>query len=385
MGNVRNGKRGTARRAAWQAFVLAGLVAGAAAACERVATDPSAGGASRAASAAEAGSIGGRVVTLNGNPIAGAVVSIPNGPSAVTGANGAFTLGGLAAAARLGVDVSAPGFAPTARIYRVVPGQTLSRDIALIPEGDPVTLVAGRGGEVRFSDGGVIEVPANAFAGVSPGQTIFVRVSYFDPADAAAFRQAPGDFRGFEADGSESVLASNGMWSVSVTNAEGTELRLAQGQALRSSLPSRQARLVGGGGGTTTNPVNPTGPDPVEQWGVYVWDTGRPGWVFVSSTSETAQRTYTQNGRRYNIDRRTSSSGMMIRAFDSAGNALPYRSVTASGLSYYGGAEAFTDANGYATLQLGAGQQVSLWGGSGAVSATTPAAGGTSPVTALVF
>lgn len=383
MSNVRNGKRTwVGRRAAWQTFVLAGLVAGAAAACERVATEPGAGASASLGAVVQAGSIGGRVVTLGGSPIAGAVVSIPGGPSAVTGANGSFTLGGLALAERLGVDVSAPGFAPTARIYRVAAGATLSRDIALIPEGDPVAIVAGQGGEVRFSDEGLIEIPANAFVGVSPEEQLFVRVSYFDPADAAAFRQAPGDFRGIEADGSPSVLASNGMWSVSVTNAEGAEQRLAAGQGLRASLPSRQARLVGGGGGTTTNPG---GPDPVEEWGLYVWDTGRPGWVFVSSTSETAQRQFTQNGRRYNIDRRTSSSGMMVRAFDSAGNPLPNRSVTASGLSYYGGAEAFTDANGFATLQLGAGQQVSLWGGSGSVTAISPSAGGTSPVISLVF
>ncbi|HST63411.1 MAG TPA: carboxypeptidase regulatory-like domain-containing protein [Longimicrobium sp.] len=365
------------RYSAWRALAIAGLVLGAAAACERVATDPGAGGSANL-SAPGSGSIGGKVVALDGSPIAGAVVSIPGGPSAVTGANGSFSIGGLAPAGRLGVDVSATGFAPTARIYAVVAGQTLSRDIGLIPQGAPVALVAGQGGEVRFSDGGLIEVPANAFEGVSPQEPIFVRVSYFDPADAASFRQAPGDFSGIEADGSASVLESNGMWSVSVTNARGTELNLREGQALRSSLPSRQARLAGGGTG-------PVGPEPVEEWGLYVWDTSRPGWVFVSSTSETAQRTFTQSGRNYNIDRRTSSSAMTVRAFDALGNPLPNRSITVSAVSYFGGAEAWTDANGFATLQLGASQQVSVLSGTGPVAVTTAPVGGSGPVTSLVF
>lgn len=371
---VLKGQRGSwsARRGAWRAFVAAGLVLGAVAACDRGVTTP--GSSRSAASAAEAGSIGGTVAGLDGAPVAGAVVSIPGGPSTVTGADGSWSISGLAPAERLGVDVSARGFAATARIYRVVAGERLAREIRLIPQGEPVALVAGRGGVVRFSDEGVIEVPANAFAGVSPEERINVRVSYWDPADAAAFREAPGDFRGIEADGSASVLASNGMWSVSVTNARGQELRLADGQAMRASLPSRQDRLVGGGGG----------PEEFSEWGVYVWDTGRSGWVFVTSTTESAQRTYFDNDRQYNIDRRTSSSAMMVRAFDSQGNPVRNLSVRANALSYFGGAEAWTDINGVATLELGAGQQVTVRAGSASTTLTTASAG-SSGLTTLTF
>lgn len=355
---------------AWRVLAVAALALGAVA-CERVATEPGAGPS--ATGAAATGAIGGTVVSLDGNPLAGAVVSTPGGPFAVTGADGSFTIAGLAASDRLPVDVSAPGFAGTVRIYRVVPGAELSREIRLVPEGDPVAIVAGEGGEVAFSDGGLIEIPANAFAGVSPDESVFVRVSYFDPADAAAFRQAPGDFSGIEADGSASVLSSNGMWSVSVTDARGAELRLANGRQMRASLPDRQDLLVGGGGQ----------PGEMSEWGVYKLEGGR--WVFVTSTTAGGQRTYIENGIKYNIDRRTASSGMVIRAFDSQGNPLSNFSVTAAAVSYYGGAEAFTDANGFATLQLGAGQQVSLFNGAGSVLATTPSAGGSSPVISLVF
>lgn len=377
MKNVLNGKRGSwaARRAGWQALVAAALVLGAAAACDRGVTAPGAG-PSESASAAETGSIGGTVRGLDGAPAIGATVSVPGGQSAVTGADGSFSIGGLAPSGRLPVDVAAPGFATTSRIYEVVAGEDRSREIRLIAQGAPVAIVAGEGGEVRFSDAGVIEVPANAFAGVSPEQTLFVRVSYWDPADAAAFRTAPGDFSGVEADGSASVLSSNGMWSVSVTDARGVEQRLAEGRALRASLPGRQDRLVGGGGGT--------GPaEPEAEWGVYRYDNGR--WIFVTSTTETAQRTYTQNNVRYNIDRRIASSGMAIRAFDSSGNPLTGISVTASAQSYFGGAEAFTDATGLVTLQLGAGQVVSVQAGASSATVTTPPVGGSGPVTTLVL
>ena len=372
MRNVFNGKRSLigVRRAAWQSVVVAGLVLGAAAACERGVT-ASGANPSANASAANAGSIGGRVVGLDGVPIAGAVVSTQDGQSAVTGADGSFGIGGLAPTDRLPVDVSAPGFATTSRIYRVVPGEELSREIRLIRQGAPVAIIAGEGGVVHFSDAGLVEVPANAFEGVSPQEPVFVRVSYFDPADAVAFREAPGDFSGVEADGSLSVLRSNGMWSVSVTNSRGEELRLADGQALLTSLPNRQ---VGGGGGQPAEPC---------KWGVYRYDGSR--WVLVGPSSESAPRQYTQNGVRYNIDCWITSSRIGVRVVDAVGNPVSYASVTASALSYFGGAESWTDADGFASLPLGAGQQVSVQAGSGSVTLTTPPAGGSSPVTTIVF
>ena len=373
MKTVLNGKHGSwgARRAAWQAFVIAGLVLGAAAACERVVTAPGADRSENEVPAADAGSIGGTVVSLDGKPVAGAVVTTPDGQVAITDADGSFTIKGLAPTERLPVDVSAREFASTVRIYRVVPGEELSREIRLIPQGDPVAIVAGEGGEVRFSDEGVVEVPANAFVGVSPDEPVIVRVSYFDPADADAFREAPGDFSGIEEDGSLSVLSSNGMFSVSVTNTRGEELRLADGQALRTSLPDR---VVGGGGG---QPVEPC------KWGVYRWVNGR--WVWSNPTAERTQRSFTSNGVSYNIDCMITSSSVGIRVVDAIGNPVRNLSVTASALSYFGGAESWTDADGFATLPLGAGQQVSVRAGSSSVTLTTPPEGSSGPVTTLVF
>lgn len=372
MKNVLNEKRGSwgARRTAWRTFVAAGLVLGAAAACERAVT-ASGGDRAENVSAANAGSIGGTVVSLSGAPVAGAVVRTPGGQSAVTAADGSFTIGGLAPTGRLAVDISAPGFAPTVRIYRVVPQQQLSRQIRLIPQGAPVTIIAGEGGVVPFSDAGLVEVPANAFVGVSPEEPVIVRVSYFDPADADAFREAPGDFSGIEEDGSFSVLRSNGMFSISVTNTRGEELSLAEGQALRTSLPDR----VGGGGGVQSARCS--------KWGLYQSVGGK--WVWIGPTTETAQRQYTYNGVQYNIDCAIASSGGGVVVVDNNGNAVSNLSVTASGLSYFGGAESWTDANGFATLPLGAGQQVIVRAGSASVTLTTPPAGSSGPVTTIVL
>lgn len=353
--------------------VAAGLMAIGTAACEReVPSAPSAA----AENVTVAGSIGGVVLTLGGAPVAGAVVSTPGGASAVTGANGTFSIGGLAPAQRLPVTVTATNYAPTTRIYRVVPGAQLAREIRLIPQGNPVTLVAGQGGTVPFAGGqGSVQIPANAFAGVSPGDPVVVRVAYWDPANAAVFRTAPGDFQGIEADGSQSVLASNGMVNIRVTNTQGQLLTLAANQVLTINVPDRVANTT-----TTTPPC---------QWGLYRWDPTEGRWVFVRPVAPPIPGTVLSwvdaNGVSWNIDCSTRSSGLPIRVVDAVGNPVANLSVTAAGLSYFGGGETWTDANGFATIQLGASQQVSVQAGSASAQVVTPAAGSSGPLVTLVL
>lgn len=371
MKNVLNGKsQAWSTRRFWQTFVLAGVLLGAAAACDRGVTAP---GAERSdAAAAIGGAIGGTVLTLDGTPIAGAVVSTPSGASAVTGTDGSFTLGGLAPTGRLAVDVAAEGFATTSRIYRVVAGERLSREIRMIPAGPPVVIVAGQGGVVRFSDVGSVEIPANAFAGVSPDEPVTVRVDYWDPADAAAFRTAPGDFSGIEADGTQSVLSSNGMLNVRVTGAQGQLLALAEGQSMRINVPDRATHTA-----TTCS------------WGLYRYDPAQGRWILVRPVAPPIPGTVTTwvdaNGVRWNIDCWIRSTRLPVRVIDAVGNPVRNFSVTASALSYFGGGETWTDANGFATLPLGADQRVSVEAGSASVQVVTPPAGTTGPVVTLVL
>src|SRR5215207_1331313 len=89
--------------------LLAALVLGGAAACERGLTSSPEGPAS-AAAAEGAGAIAGRVLeAVSGAPVPGAVVSTPGGASTVTGPGGEFVIAGLAAAERLAATASAEG------------------------------------------------------------------------------------------------------------------------------------------------------------------------------------------------------------------------------------------------------------------------------------
>jgi len=361
-------------RKSWQAFVLAGALVGAAAACDRAVTTAPGADASAATLAPNGtGSVGGTVLTVGGAPVAGALVSTPGGASAVTGADGSFSIGGLAPAERLPVTVRAANLAPTTRIYRVVPGAQLTREIRLISQGSPVTLVAGQGGVVPFGGQGSVEIPANAFAGVSPGDPVVVRVAYWDPANEAVFRTAPGDFQGIEADGSQSVLASNGMVNIRATNAQGQLLALAANQVLQVNLPDRAL---------------PTNPTPCS-WGLYRWDEGLGRWVLVRPVAPpipgTVRSWVDGNGVSWNIDCWIRSTRLPIQVVDAIGTPMANISVIAAGVSYYGGGETWTDANGYATIPLGALQQVSVRAGSASATVTTAAEGSTGPVVTLVL
>ena len=365
-----SGPNRSARRSAWQVFVLAGAMLGAAAACDReVTTAPGADASANVV--ATTGAIGGVVLTVGGAPVAGAVVSTPGGASAVTASNGSFSIGGLAPAARLPVTVTAASFAPTTRIYRVVPGAALTREIRLIPQGNPVTLIAGQGGTVSFAGGqGSVQIPANAFAGVSPGDPVVVRVAYWDPANAAVFQTAPGDFQGIEADGSPSVLASNGMVNIRVTGPQGQLLALAANQVLTINVPDRAVTRAC-------------------EWGLYRWDPTEGRWVFVRAVAPPIPGTVLSwvdaNGVSWNIDCATRSTGVPIRVVDVVGNPVANVSVTASGVSYFGGGESWTDANGFATIPLGAQEQVSVRAGSASATVTTAPAGSTGPLVTLVL
>ena len=356
-------------RPTWRMLVLAGLALGAAAACERIATAPGAGASANVVAADGTGSIGGTVVSLDGKPVGGAVVTTPDGASAVTGEDGSFSIDGLAPTDRLAVDVSAPGFASTLRIYRVVPGEQLSREIRVIPEGEPVTIIAGQGGVVPFGGEGSVEVPANAFAGVSPDEPVIVRVDYYDPADPERFRAAPGDFSGIEEDGSESVLSSNGMVSVRAASVRGEPLVLAEEQVLRVNVPGRSPTTC--------------------RWGLYRLDSTTGRWILVRPVAAPAPGTTTTwvdaAGVRWNIDCWIQSVRVPIQIVDAVGNPVRNLSVTASGLSYFGGAETWTDANGFATLPLGADQRVSVQAGSASVTLTTPSEGSSGPVARIVL
>lgn len=163
---------------ALRAGLLATLALGALAACE-AATEPQA--AHLANTITQTGSIGGTVFGQDGSPVAGAAVRGAEGVAAQTDPDGRFTITGLAPAARYPVTVWAPGYVPTTKVYEVAAGLTRERPIWLQAQTAPVTFSAGAGGSVAFGANGSVDIPANAFAGLAPGDPVTVRATSTDP------------------------------------------------------------------------------------------------------------------------------------------------------------------------------------------------------------
>jgi hypothetical protein len=357
----RSGGQTLARLCVLGTLLLAGV-----AACETVAGPD---GSGRAATASEAGSIGGSVASVSGEPVAGATVRTAGGASATTNSAGIFQIGGLAAAERLPVRVEAPGYAPTTRVYQVVAGQTLTRPIRLQPLAEPVVISAGAGGVVPFAGGGRVVIPADAFAGVGGGDPVTVRATYIDPSDAAQLSTAPGDFtaRGF--DGSSARLETFGMLEVDARDAQGRRLELAPGQQATISFPLRGGTAVATRGFWSFDP----------QQGIWVEE----GTATVTPTSLDATVTSVAAGK--NVDDRIRQVCIQVRVLRADKvTPRPFEFVTATGVSYFGNTQGWTNTQGLVSLQVRAASQVSVAAGPVTQTVTTPATSTGCPVVATL-
>lgn len=363
---VSTGSRAAGRAA--RMWALAALALGAAAGCEPVA-DPEI--TPQAAVAEGTGGIGGRVSSTDGEPVPGASVRTPGGAATVTDAEGRFVLLGLAAAPRLAVTVEAVGYAPTTAVYEVRAGATLTRPITIQEAAAPVTLVAGTGGAVPLGGGGRVVFPPNAFAGVAAGEPVTVRATYIDPASPAQLATAPGDFTAVTFGGTLESLETFGMADVDVRDTRGNRLELASGQAAQIRFPAR--------GGVST---------------AGLWDfdpqTGRwieEGRVSLSPDSTTLNATVRTIRRGKNVDVPIQRVCIEVEVLNLAKLPRVNQFVTATGISYAGVTQGWTNNGGLVQLVVRASSLVSVAAGPASQVVNTPAPGtpGCPRVASLVF
>jgi hypothetical protein len=316
--------------------LLGGLVLGGAAACEQALTSAPGGPAS--ANVAEgSGNISGRVVSVAGQPIAGARITAANGAAAVSNADGGFVIGNLPATERLAVTVAAQGFATGTAIYRVNAGSTSRREVVLMPRGQAVVVDAGAGGVVAFAGGGRVTIPPNAFEGVGPGEAVRVSVTYFDPESDRQLSAAPGDFSAREQDGERSQLETAGMIDIRATNAQNTQLRLAPGQSVTVNFPDRDGPAMG-------------------SWGLYRFDRSTGTWVRTGDAPVDPDGT--QSARipsidiPWNADKPLITTCITVRVEDKSASAVAGEHVVAEGVNYRGPSIGQTDNNGSVDLQV---------------------------------
>lgn len=358
-------------RPAWRTALLAALVLGGAAACERGLT--SAPGETPLANTGEGtGAIAGRVLdAITGEPIPGAVVSTPGRGAVGVGLGSDFIITGLTATDRLAATASAPGYAPSTAIYRVIGGITTSREIRLLRRGPRLLVNAGTGGVVPFAGGGRITIPPNAFAGVKPGESVGVEVAYYDPASDAQLAAAPGDFRGVEANGERSQIETGGMVDVRVTNAANQPVSVAPGQTVTINFPDPD-------GAATT------------RWGLYRFDTNTGNWVRTGDAPPapdgTQQAQVPSLDRPWNADQPLVTTCITVKVEDLGGAPRVGEVVTAEGLNWRGPSSGMTDAGGNVDLWVKASAQADVSAGTATLTVTTPAASQScTPGTTLVF
>lgn len=366
--------------------LLAGLLLGAAAACEQALTP--ADGVARAERVEGTGSIAGRIVNAEDLPIAGAAISTPGGATTVSDGNGDFVLGGLPATNRLAVTVSAAGYASNTAIFPVVAGATLSRVLQLAARGPSVRIDAAAGGVVSFADGGRITIPPFAFAGVGRGQFVDVSVTYFDPGAGGGVASvrlasdgimntgdglagAPGDFSAVEADGTDSQLETAGMVDVEVTDPNGAPVSVAPGQTVTINFPDRDGAASRG-------------------WGLYEFNAATGNWErrgnAPASPDGTPEVTVPSLDRPWNADIPMTATCISVQVNDSNGQPRANEEVKADGVNWRGPTTEFTDGNGVARLQVQASAQVTVSAGPNLDSqtVTAPAVGANCPLTATL-
>jgi hypothetical protein len=336
-------------------IALGALLLAGAAACEPVASpelDPS-------ANVASGGDIGGTVVDLQGQPVAGALVSTPGGAQTTTTPSGSFLLAGLPATSRLAVSVNAPGYDGTTAIYEVRSGVLLTRPIRIQPLAPPVVFPAGAGGTVPITGGGQVVIPANAFP-VPPSTPVTVRATYIDPGNPVQFSTAPGDFTGRTFANTSVQIESFGMLSVDVRDPQGQRLDLSPGQQAALQFPAS------GGTAPGTRPL-------------WRFDALQGIWVEegqVTVTPTTQNTTVPTLAPLRNVDVPFPPECISVQVlFANLVTPRPNEFVNAAGISYAGGTGGWTNGNGIVQLQVRAASQVLIRSGTAQQQVTTPPAG----------
>ncbi|HEX2208522.1 MAG TPA: hypothetical protein VHG93_12625, partial [Longimicrobium sp.] len=299
-------------------------------------------------------------------------VRTPDGAQTVTDAAGTFRLSGLPATSRLAVSVEAAGYDGTFAIFEVRAGVELTRPIRIQPLAPPVVIPAGAGGTVPIAGGGQVVIPANAFAGVAPSEPVTVRATYIDTNDAAQFSTAPGDFTGRTFSGAQTPIVSFGMLSVDVRNSQGQRVELAPGQQATIDFPLR------GGATAPTRPLWTFDP----QTGVWVEE----GTVRVTPTSQTATVPTLAPRRNVDVPFRPVCIAVRVLRLDKV-TPRPNEWVGATGVSYAGFTQGWTDGVGVVQLQVPPSSQVLIQSGPVQQQVTSPPAGtpGCPGVATLVF
>jgi hypothetical protein len=185
-------------------------------------------------------SVQGRVLDENGLPVQGAAVTSGTA-STTTDENGVFNFTDISMSSRFGfVKVVKQGYFAGSRSILTGAGSANYISITLIPRTSRGSFSAAGGGNVVVSSGDTVAFDAssvvNAATNAAYTGTVHVYAAYLDPLASDMARHMPGDLRGIDTNGKETMLQSFGMMVVELEGDGGEKLQIAAGKQAYISM-----------------------------------------------------------------------------------------------------------------------------------------------------
>lgn len=328
------------------------------------------------------GVVAGTVYSPGRAVLPGVIVSIGD-QSTVTGQNGDFILSGIAPGPTVQVDFEMTGKISTQKIVSVEKDRTSRISATLF--GARVATYDGMS-SISIDETISLEIPQQAFVTPdgSPFQgTVRSEIRYFDPTQPECLDAFPGGFSGVQTDGNITMFESYGFFSASFFDAVDTEieLQLAENKQVEISAPIPYALLA-------------DAPDTMPLW-FYDEEAGlwyeegmatKEGNSYVGSVSHFS---YWNFDYPVEIDSQATLTGKVVTGDTEEG--VSGAQVVATGVSYSGYTNAYTDDQGMFSITVKASAQVKLQAFSGTSisfftpTINSPAGGATSEVDDIII
>jgi hypothetical protein len=185
-------------------------------------------------------SISGIIIDENNTPIANATVT-SGSAIATTNASGVFVFQNISVSKENGnVTAVKAGYFKGVRSFKTSAGKNHTVRLQLMQRSLTGTVNAATGGTITTNGGATIVFPPNAFAtssGAVYSGVVNIYCRWIDPTSNNLPFVMPGDLRGLNAAGSETILETYGMVGAELTDAAGNILKIAVGKKATINFP----------------------------------------------------------------------------------------------------------------------------------------------------
>lgn len=294
-------------------------------------------------------SIQGRVLDENGLPVGGAAVTSGTA-STTTDENGVFSFSDISMSSRFGfVKVVKQGYFTGSRSILTGAGSANYISITLIPRTSKGSFSAAGGGNVVIETGDTVAFDAssvvNAATNAAYTGTVHVYAAYLDPLSGDMAKHMPGDLRGIDTSGKETMLQSFGMMVVELEGDGGEKLQIAAGKQAYISMKIPDA-------------LKATASATIPLW--YFNDTTGK-WIEQGMATRQGDQYcgHTSHFTWWNCDAPTGAVNLKVRLKDQHGNPLAYTAVQVTSPTY-GARMSYTDSAGVVSGLIPKGQLLQL-------------------------